>query len=179
MTGRAARQIEAWLLASAAARLRRRHADFARAMLAEALECRSAAERLRWAWGCWAASLRISFDAAALAYAACLAAGLAAMAAYEWRSDESGFTLVVLALIATTLGALRPRRALLSGTLVGLVVTCVLGFEAVSGIRPAYELRVQTLPHSLHWTVLLVPALSSAALGALLRRRLRGAGLSR
>ena len=177
MTGPAARQLAAWLLAAAAGRLRRTHADFAQAMLAEASLCTSERERLRWAWGCWAASLRLSFNTAALVYAAALLTGLEAMAAYEWSTDESRGTVIVLALIAASLGALRPRQALLSGALVGLVVTCVIGFEAVSGVRPAYELRAQSLLQSLHWMVLLVPALPSAALGAQLRRRLHPTSL--
>ena len=175
MSGPAWRGPQTWLLASAVGRLRRTHADWAEAMLAEASLC-AEPDRLRWAWGCWVASLRMSSGATGLAYCAALAAGLAAMAAYEWSADESRETVAVLALIAASLGVLRPRQALLSGILVGLVVTGVIGFEAVSGIRPAYEARAQTLLHSLRWTILLVPSLLSAALGARLRRRLRSAG---
>ena len=172
MTAPAPLRPSAWLLASAVSRLRATHPAWAQAMLAEAPLCTSERDRLAWAWGCWVASLRMSCSLAVLVYSAALLAGVGLMTAYEWRTDENPATVVVLALIATPLGALRPRRALLSGALVGLVVTGVIGFEAVSGIRPAYEARAQTLLHSLHWMVLLVPALAAATLGARLRRRL-------
>jgi hypothetical protein len=95
------------------------------------------------------------------------------MTDYEWSADESRATVVILGLIALVLGALRPRLALLSGALVGLVVTGVIGFEALSGVRPAYEEGAQTLFHSLRWLILLVPALFSAAAGARIGRLLR------
>ncbi len=144
-------------------------------MLAEASLCTSERDRLGWAWGCWVASLRASCSTAGLVYAASLPGGVGLMAAYEWSADESRATLAVLALIAAALGALRPGRALLSGVLVGLVVTGVTGFEAISGIRPAYEAHAQTLLHSLRWLILLAPALSAAGFGGRLRRRLHPA----
>ena len=142
-------------------------------MLAEADFCASEFGRLGWAWGCWTASLRTSGAMSSIVYAAALLSGLGLMTAYEWSADEGRMTVVVLGLIATSLGALHPRQAVLSGASVGLVVTCVIGFEAASGIRPAYETGSQTLLHSLHWTILLAPALSSAVLGAHVRRRLQ------
>ncbi len=176
MTGPVWQRPSAWLLASAAARLRRTHADWAEAMLAEAGLCTSERDRLGWAWGCWVASLRASCGWAGVAYAAALLAGLGLMAAYEWRADEGPGTVAVLCLVAALLGTLRPRHAVLSGVLLGLVVTGVIGFEAVSGIQPAYEARAQTLAQSLHWMILLAPALLAAAAGARIRRRLGPAG---
>ncbi len=159
-----------WLLRAAAARMRGRKADWAAAMVAEAESCRSGTERLRWAWGCWVASLRASGVFESACYGAALGAGLLLMAAYEWRADESPATLAVLCLISMLLGLLSPRRAALSGALTGLVVAGVLGFEALSGLRPSYEAQAQTLMRSLPWTVLLVPGLVSAAIGARLAR---------
>jgi hypothetical protein len=166
------RRLSAWLLAAARGRMRRTHADWAEAMLAEAEICTSEADRLSWAWGCWTASLRASCSVGAVVRHAALPTGLGVMTAYEWSADEGPATVVVLAVVAMLLGALRPRRALLSGAFVGAVVTGVIAFEALSGIRPAYEVRTQTLAHSLHWMILLAPALASAAVGGRIGRRL-------
>ena len=163
----------AWLLRSAAGRLHATQPDWADAMIAEAAVCTSATERLRWAWGCWIASLRISSSLVVALYTALLGLGLALMTAYEWRADESLRTVATVAMIASLLGAIRPSQALLSGTLVGLVVTGVLGFEVMSGIHPAYETRAQTLGHSLHWSILLLPGIAAALTGAEIGRRLR------
>ena len=175
MTGPVWRRLSARLRASASGRMRRTHADWARAMLVEAEVCTSEFDRLGWAWGCWMASLRTSHVWIGIVYCAALLTGLGLMAAYEWSADEGRATVILLGLIAMLLGALRPRRALLSGALVGLVVTGVIGFEALSGIRPAYEARAQTLLHSLRWMILLVPALSSAVVGARISRWLQSA----
>ena len=178
MTGPTWPRPSAWLLASAARRLRGTRPDWADAMRAEADACTSGRDRLGWASGCWVASLRASSDGDGTAYAAALLSGVGLMTAYEWTADESRVTVMVLGLVAMALGALRPRRALLSGVLVGLVVAGVIGFEALSGLRPAYEMRAQTLVGSLRWLILLLPALSAAALGALIGRRLRSVRLS-
>ena len=164
MSGRRWRPSD-WLLESAARRLQGERADWARAMLAEAECCQSGRDRVAWAWGCWVASLRASAGLEA-AYAAALLSGLGLMAGYEWSADESRATVVVLGSVALVLGALWPRRALLSGGLVGLVVTLVIGFEALSGLRPSYEHQAQTLAQSARWLVLLAPALCCAVLGA-------------
>ncbi len=135
MIAAARNRLTAWLLASACHRLRGDKPDWARAMLAEADACTSASDRLRWAWGCWIASLRDAAHLKRLAYAPALMTGLGLMTAYEWSADESRATLAVLALITAALGTLWPSKALLSGALLGMVVTGVIGFEAVSGIR--------------------------------------------
>ncbi len=77
------------------------------------------------------------------------------------------------------LGALRPRLALLSGALVGLVVAGVTGSEALSGIRPTCEAQAHTLVHSLLWLVPLAPAVLSATAGAWIGRKLRPVGPAR
>jgi hypothetical protein len=171
MTGLSCRGAGNWLLRSAAARMRRKNADWAAAMAAEAEACSSDSEKLRWAWGCWITSLRLSGLLGWAFYAAALGAGLLLMTAYEWQADESLATLAVLCLICVLLGILSPGRAPLSGALLGSVVACVLGFEALSGIRPGYEAQAQTLVRSLMWTVLLVPGLASAVMGARIGRR--------
>ncbi len=168
-------RLAAWLLALSGRRMRRNRADWADAMLAEAAACTSELDRLGWAWGCWLASLRTAFSPAGLAYGAALSAGCALMVAVEWSRDEGGATVLVLGLVSLLLGALRPRRALLSGALVGLVVAGVIGFEAASGIHPAYETRTQDLASSVFWLILLVPAMPSAAFGAMIGGRLHRA----
>ncbi len=166
-------QPQAWLLAAAAARMRKTAPEWADAMLAEAENCPSDRDRLAWAWGCWIASLRASFDAQSAAYRLALAAGLGAIGAYEWSADENLLTVILVSLITLGLAALQPRQAMRSGVLIGVTVAAIVGFEAASGIRPAYEAHTQTLASSLYWLVLLVPALCAAALGARLGRRLR------
>jgi hypothetical protein len=142
-------------------------------MLVEADLCENEAERFRWALGCWLASVRASFGAGECVYSAALATGMVVMAGYEWWADESRMTVFILSLVALVLGALRPRQAVLSGALVGLVVAGTIIFEAASGIRPAYEAQAQTLAHGLFWLILLVPAVSSAAVGRWIGRLLR------
>lgn len=163
-----------WLLASAAGRMQGTRAEWAEAMMAEADMCQSKRDRLRWAFGCWVASLRMSISPGAIAYSTALAAGLGLMTWYEWSADEGGVTVVVLGLITLVLGALRPRQAMISGAVLGLVVAGVIGFEALTGIRPAYEAGAQTLAHSLYWLILLAPALSAASVGGRIGRQLRG-----
>lgn len=170
MNGMGARWLAAWLLASSARRLRTTRREWAEAMLAEAEMCASDVDRFRWALGCWVVSLRASCGARGIAYVAAVVAGLVGMTWYEWSADESRVTVVILSLITLLLGAMRPRQAVLSGVLVGLVVSGVTGFEALSGIRPAYEIQAQTLAHSVYWLILLPPALMSATLGAVLGR---------
>jgi hypothetical protein len=148
-------------------------ADWADAMLAESEFCTAGPSRLRWAWGCLLASLKLSVQPDAAIYPAALLSGLGLMGAYEWSADEGRATVLVLALIALMLGALRPGHALLSGAATGIVVAAVIGFEAATGIRPAYETHAQTLASSLYWTILLIPALPSAWLGARIGRLAR------
>ena len=164
-----------WLLANAAARMHAKRPHWTHAMLAEADHCTSPRDRLAWAWGCWVASLRTSSIPGVLLYAASLLAGLAGMAAYEWSADESRATIALLGVVALILGAIRPPQAWLSGTLTGLVVAAVIGFEALSGIRPAYEIRAQTISGCLLWAGLLVPAMLAASAGAKLGRLLQAA----
>jgi hypothetical protein len=163
-------QPSARLLASAASRMRKRHADWADAMLAEAEFCATSHDRFIWAWGCWMASLRASFRLSEMFYTIALVSGLAVVAVYEWCADESTMTVIILAVVALILGALRPRQALFSGALLGMVVTTILCFEALSGIRPTYKTQAQTPLQSLHWLVLLAPALTAASLGAWIGR---------
>jgi hypothetical protein len=173
VSARVGERLAAWLLASAGARMGARRAEWGRAMLAEAEMCEGPRARLGWAWGCWVASLRAPRAFGGAAYGASLLAGLAAMTAYEWSADESQMTVLVLAGLAMALGALRPRQAVLSGSLLGLVVAGVMAFEVLSGIRPEYERQTQTFAQSIHWMILLVPSLGAAGFGACIGRRVR------
>lgn len=176
MSGLLVTRVCGWLLASAEAQAGPRHADWARAMAAEADACGSCGKRVGWAWGCWVAGVRLGLRAEGTGYFIALAGGVALMAATEWRMDESTGTVLVLGGIALALGALRPRQAIQSGVLVGVVVTGVIGFEASSGLRPAYEAVAQTWVQGLAWLILLVPAVGSAIAGARIRQALHNPG---
>jgi hypothetical protein len=168
-------RLGACLLSMARRNLRKTHGEWAEAMAAEAEACTTDVGRLRWAWGCWVASLRVGL-AGCVPYPLALAVGAGVLALYEWNADEGGETVLVLGLIAVGLGLLRPRHAVLSGLSVGLVVAAVIAFEALSGVQPAYEVHHQTLGSCLHWTILVLPSLAAAVLGGGLGKRLdRGA----
>ncbi len=164
-------RLGAFLLGMAQRNLRKTHGEWADAMAAEAESCPAGAGRLRWAWGCWVASLRVGLTDRML-YPLALLAGAGVLALYEWNADEGAATYLVLGLVACGLGLFRPRRACLSGLSVGLVVAAIIAFEALSGVQPGYEIHRQTLGNCLRWTVLVLPALAAAALGGGLGRRL-------
>ncbi len=164
-------------LRDAARRLGGPRGDWARAMEAEMDSCPSAAARWRWALGCWVASLRAPARAGGATYPLSLVAGMALMAAHEWRADEGPATFVLLGLTTLALGLLRPRRAILSGLCVGLVVAAVLAFEVLSGHRPGYETRPQGWAQTLHWAALVAPALAAAWAGRALGRLLPAASV--
>jgi hypothetical protein len=159
------------LAAHGAERLRTTRPDWAMAMRAEAEWAEVRDDCLQWAAGIAVAGYRIGAAARSGLYAISLFAGLALMTAYQWSADESLWTLAAIGLIAGALGALRPDRYVTSGIAVGSVVGLVTAFEAISGVRPAYE-TYHSLPHSLVFAVLLPPGLAAAGLGGLARRRL-------
>ena len=161
------------LMRGAATRLRRRYPDFAEAMVCEA-QALGDTERLRWAVGCLAASFRAPGMAEVFAYPLALAAGVAAMVAYQWSADESLLTLALTCAIGLCLGLIDPRRFLLSGLAVGVVVTGVNAFESITGILPAYEAASHGLVRNLRWLVLAPPAVLCAAAGRELALRLHG-----
>ena len=161
------------LLHSALRRLKAGRSDWAGAMAAEMDACGGAGERLRWALGCWWASLSPPDAWTGLVYPVALTLGAGLMASYEWSNDEGPITLVLLGGVGLTLGLLRPARALISGVLLGLVVSAVLTFEVLSGLRPAYEVHPATLRQCLHWMVFVVPALLTTLLGGGVARRAR------
>ncbi len=142
-------------------------------MTAELEACGSEGERLHWALGCWRASLGVQGAWDQLAYPLALGLGTALMAAYEWSADEGLITLLLLGGLSLVLGLFRPGRAMVSAALLGLVVSGVLAFEAVSGLHPAYETHRVTLVQSLHWSIFLAPALLAAAFGSGVARLVR------
>jgi hypothetical protein len=149
------------VIRAAAARLRRRHPEWAEAMLNEHASLPGQANPLRWALG----SLQASFAVEDGIYPPILALGVVAMALYQWSADESLITLSILSGLSLLLGILRPSRFLVSGVAVGVVVAAVNGFETASGIRPGYETHHHSWAHDLRWLVLVAPALLSSALG--------------
>ena len=149
------------LMRAATARIRRSHPDWARAMLSEHASLSDRHDQLGWAFG----SLRASLAIGNAVYPAVLALAVAGMGCYQWSADESLITLLVLSSLALLLGVLRPRRFLLSGVAVGVVVCAVNSFETASGVRPAYEVYHHTWGHNLRWLALLAPALLCSLLG--------------
>jgi hypothetical protein len=140
-------------------------------MAAELQACSGDAQRLRWAFGCWRASFSAPGALDGVGYAAALGLGVTLMTTHQWLADEGLATLALLGAVSLVLGLLRPARAWISGSVIGLVVTSVLGFELLSGIRPAYE-QSQSIGECLHWLIFAPPALLAAGLGGWLRRRL-------
>lgn len=147
------------------------HADWIRAMLVEGEACADGVDRFRWLCGCWRASLGLPGALDGPAYVAALTLGVLLMIAHQWVADEGLGTLACLGAVSLTLGLIRPRRSWTSGGVIGLIVAAVLAFELVSGVRPPYEHDGQTLGECLHWSVLAIPALLAAGIGAWLRRR--------
>ena len=167
----AKRRLGTLLLGHAENRLRRRHPDWADAMASESASLGSDDEQLRWSAGCAIASYRApgAFDWAV--YPATLGAGVALMVAYQWTVDESLQTVAVVSLLGLLLGVLQPRRSLLSGAMVGLVVVAVNVFETISGFRPAYETTAHSLLHDARWIVLVPPALIASVVGGFVGRK--------
>jgi hypothetical protein len=170
-----ARALARRLLDYGSNRLRRKRPEWADAMEAEALHLESDAERLRWAAGCAVASYRAPQGRASLAYPAALTLSVALMTAYQWTVDEGLLTLAILILLGAALGLVEPRRSLVSGLLIGLVVAGVNAFETLTGVRPAYEDVVHSLGHDAKWLVLVAPSLIAAAAGGYAGLKLRSA----
>jgi hypothetical protein len=156
----------------AARRLEARRPDWAQAMLNERTHVSDDNADLGWAFGCLRASYATE-DPARLLYLPALAVGVTLMAIYEWSADESLLTAGLTALLCLALGVVRPGRELISGLCIGLVVTGVMAFEAVTGVRPSYETHTHSVLHSLRWTIFLLPAFGAALIGAQLGRWLR------
>jgi hypothetical protein len=159
------------LTRAAAARLRPRHSDWADAVISEHASLADTDDRLRWAIGSWFASLDVTLSVDAF-YPLLLTVSIATMTLYQWSVDESAATVMVLALLGLLLGLLSPRRFLASGLALGAVVATVTAFEALSGIRPAYEVHVHSLLHSTRWLIFILPTLFSSAVGRQLNLRL-------
>ncbi len=156
----------------AAGCLRSRRPDWAEAMRTESAHLENEGDQIGWAFGCLRASF-ISGDPMRALYPLALLAGVMLMIVYQWSADESVFTVGLMALLSLGLGVARPGREIVTGLCVGLVVTAVVAFEAVTGLRPAYETHAHSLMHSLRWSVFLLPALAAAAVGGQVGRWLR------
>ena len=165
------RQFSEQLARLAVRHMRARHPEWADALAAEG-EAVDERDQLRWAVGCAVASLRVSGAADVAAYPAALAAGVLALTAYQWSADESVFTIGLVSLLGLALGLLEPRRVLMSGLAVGVVVAGVNAFETITGVLPAYEAERHTLIHDLRWTLLAAPALLTAIAGRAVALRL-------
>ncbi len=159
------------LVRAAAGRMRRRHPDWAEAMMSEHDALSGQRDQLGWAFG----SLRASLTLEDAFYPAVLVLAITAMGLYQWSADESLITLSVLSALAVVLGFLRPSQFLISGIAVGVVVCAVNSFETLSGVRPAYELYQHTWAHNLRWLMLILPALLSSAFGRQVGLRLLAA----
>ena len=166
MTGMNAKnRLSELLMAHAARRLKRQRPDWASAMASEGLQLGSDGERLRWSSGCAYASYRTPEFMRALAYPVLLVLGVTLMSAYQWAADESLGTVAVICVLGVLLGVLQPRRSLISGVAIGVVVAAVNGFETLTGLHPAYEVRLHTLLHDAKWTVFVAPAIVACIVG--------------
>lgn len=158
-------EIRRWLadglVSAAASRLRRRHPEWAEAMMSEHASLADHRDQLGWAFG----SLRASFALEGASYPALLVFALVAMTIYQWSADESLLTLSLMGALALLLGLLRPSRFVVSGVLIGVVVAAVNGFETASGVRPAYEIYDHSWMHNARWLLLIPPAIASSAIG--------------
>jgi hypothetical protein len=110
-------------------------------------------------------------------YAIALLAAVAALAGFEWRTDEEIITLAVLIASSFALGAFRPRLFWLSGIAIGLVVPALALLTLVAGIRPIYETASQAAAHGTNYVlsliVLVLPAILLAWLGSLIGKQVR------
>lgn len=149
------------LVRAAAKRTRRRHPEWADAMLNEQASLGDTSDNIDWAFGL----VRVSFGLDASLYLLLLAFSVAAMTLYQWSADESLITVTVIIALAAMLGCVRPSRFIVSGLSVGVVVASVNAFETLSGVRPAYETYEHTWMHDIRWLWLVLPALASSALG--------------
>jgi len=106
-----------------------------------------------------------------VSYAAALLLAMAIVAGCEWSTDEPIITMGVLILTSASMGWFRPKKFLVSGVDLGLVVPAIAVFSWLTGVRPGYEGAAEAASHRLAYAasllVLLVPALIAAALGKL------------
>jgi len=167
------RRLADLLMTHADSPFRRKHPEWAQAMVSESSTLLSDTERLRWSVGRAVASYHAPGVLDWATYPAALGAGVVLMTAYQWSADESLRTVTMLSLIGMALGALQPQRCLLSGVAIGLVVAAVNSFETISGVRPAYEATAHSLLHGARWTVFTAPALIAALVGGYDGRKLR------
>jgi hypothetical protein len=142
-------------------------ASWAEAMEAESHQMKSPRERMAWALGCLAASYRLKPPFAGLGYVAGLLLAMGLVGLFNWRADESGVDMGVLVLSSGLLGLVLPRRAWLSGLLVGLVIFLQSVFAAVTCLHPIWEKTPALLQRDpdLGLLVLVLPALLAALLG--------------
>ena len=166
MTGMSAKsRLSEILMGHAARRLRRDRSDWAEAMMSEAAHMGSEDERLRWSSGCACASYKTPEAVEAITYPALLILGVALLSAYQWAADESLGTVAVICMIGVVLGVLQPRRSLISGAAIGVVVAAVNGFETLTGLRPTYEIHLHSFLHDAKWTVFVAPAIVACIVG--------------
>jgi hypothetical protein len=108
-------------------------------------------------------------------YLAMLIWVLAAVAATEWSTDEVTITMLVILVSGGLMGWLFPRRFLLSGVAIGMVVPAIAIFSQASGWHPGYETSAETARHGAQYAasllILIVPALIAALCGRWIARR--------
>lgn len=103
-----------------------------------------------------------------------IAAGAAVVTWTEWRTDEVTVVLALLVAISFACGLAWPRRALLSGAVLGLAMPLAhVITEALGRFRPSYMFEAPSVSWAAQLLVLVVPALVAAGAGALLRQSTR------
>jgi hypothetical protein len=147
-------------------------ASWAEAMEAESHQMKTSLEKLSWALGCLFASYRMKPPLGALGYVLGLLLAMGLVGLFNWRADEGGIDMGVLVLSSLLLGLALPRRAWLSGLLVGLVIFAQSVFAAVSGLHPIWEKTPALLQKDPDFSllVLVVPALLASLLGCWIGR---------
>jgi lipopolysaccharide export LptBFGC system permease protein LptF len=103
-----------------------------------------------------------------------MAAGAALILYVEWHTDEVTVVLALLLLVAAGLGAARPRGAIVSGIVIGLVIPVAYLVVTLSGrFQPLYQVAPPSLVDAAVMCALVFPATAAALAGAWARRRLR------
>lgn len=109
---------------------------------------------------------------AILLHGALLALGAALILYVEWHTDEVTVVLALLLLVAAGLGAAKPKAALYSGIMIGLVLPLAYLVVTLSGrFQPLYQVAPPSLFDAAVLSILVLPATAAALLGAWARRR--------
>lgn len=110
-------------------------------------------------------------------YAPALFIALLAVGFTEWSTDEDMVTMLTLVVTSALLAWWKPRRFVLSGLALGLVVPAIAVFSQITGIHPRYESAAEAASHGPRYAasllILIVPALVAAFVGRFVANNMR------